>query len=123
MWFSREEIAAAIRVRDLGLDWHPRPGLFVWDENKRITPGSPFQRGVYFLLEVDCFVEYFGGIEELKSNLVWLPTWEQCRTLLATSGTSDEAIARNVFQEQCLERITLYKLLEQRYSTFAKEGH
>ena len=119
MWFSRQEIAVAIRLRDMGLNWHPRPGMYVWDENNRITPGSPFQRGMYFLLETDCFVEYFGGIEELKSSLVWLPTWEQCRMLLAECGTSHQEIALRLCQGQCLERIALYRLLEQRYTTFA----
>jgi hypothetical protein len=122
MWFNREEIAVAIRLRDMGLDWCPRPGLFVWDQSERIRPGSPFQRGVYFLLEVDCFVDYLGGIDALQKSLVWLPTWEQCRTLLADAGISHQTVAAHLCHKQRLDRITLYNLLEQRYLALAKES-
>ena len=113
MWFNREEMSAAARLRRLGIEWQPRPGLYVWDEQRRIRPGSPFQRGVYFLLDLDCFVNYFGGIAELKQAVVWLPTWEQCRLLLEESGTTSGEIAARLRHKNDLQLLTLYRLLEE----------
>ena len=111
MWFSRQEIAFAFKLRDAGLDWSPYPGSYIWDANKKIRPTSPFQRGVYFLLDVDCFIAFFGGVENLKRAVVWLPTWEQCRIVLEHYGATHQEIASRLRSEKNLERLTLYKLI------------
>lgn len=122
MWFSRAEIAAAVKLRDLGLEWRPQPGLFIWDETHRIRPSSPFQRGVYFLLDVQCFVDYFGGAQQLQQAVVWLPTWEQSRQLLTRCGLEAEEVAVRLRAAESLERIALYRLLVQEYERTASTG-
>ena len=111
MWFSRQEIATAMTLKKMGLQWIPRAGHYVWDAHDSIRPTSPFQRGVFFLLDLECFVQYFGSLDEVKERLVWLPTWEQCRAVLQQSGISNEQVAARLYRQSTVDRLTLYHML------------
>lgn len=55
MRFSQEEMTTAKRLRERGLAWNPHPGHYVWDENGLIEKSSPFQEGIYFILDLKHF--------------------------------------------------------------------
>ena len=113
--FSPAEIDLATRLDRLGLPWTPRVGLYVWDAQCRIRPSSPFQPGVYFFWEVDCFVDYFGSTEALCRSVIWLPTWEQCRQCLAQLGVTSQQVARRLYQQRDFARLPLYEWLLECY--------
>ena len=115
MFFSRAEIDLARQLDQLGLPWMPGVGLYIWDGQRRIRPSSPFQPGVYFLWEVDCFVEYFGSAEALRESVVWLPTWEQCRRCLAEQGVTDQQVSRRLYRHRNFGRLPLYQWLLECY--------
>ena len=77
MPFTRNQINLACQLKEASLAWTPGAGQYVYDRERRIKPGSPFQPQVYFFLDFSCFVEYFGGLSALRESMVWLPTWEQ----------------------------------------------
>jgi hypothetical protein len=116
MRFSQQEIDAARRLRQLGLDWFPAPGHFVFDEAGVIEQPSPFQERVYFILELKHFLRRTGCVDRLKTALFWLPTWHDARDLLQSQEVTDREVAA-VLQnaaaiESRTELLTLYRLLE-----------
>ena len=86
MQFSAQEIHGATQLRDLGLYWEPQPGHYVWDEAGLIELPSPFQDGVYFILDLKHFLRRAGTLDGLKQSMVWLPTWRDARLILHTIG-------------------------------------
>lgn len=84
MEFSEQQIKRAIELKTVGLLWQPQKGQYIFDIHERIGPGSPFQKGVYYLLDIDCFVDYFGSPANLSAFTAWLPTFEEVRSLLKT---------------------------------------
>lgn len=86
MRFTKEQIRLASNLKKIGLGWKPQVGHYAFDCQQKIKPGSPFQDGVYFFLNFPCFVDYFGGIDNLHDSMVWLPTWEQATTLIHAHG-------------------------------------
>ena len=91
MQFTEQQLRHALRLKRLGLPWEPMAGHYAHDFEGKIKPGSPFQPGVYFFLDLPCFVDYFGGTNELRDSMVWLPTWEQAVGLiLGLNGQLDE---------------------------------
>ena len=81
MEFSDQQIKLATELKAAGLPWQPQQGQYIFDIHERIKPGSPFQKGVYYLLDFDCFVDYFGSPTNLAANTAWLPTFEEARSL------------------------------------------
>ena len=75
MRYSAEQISLASELKCLGLPWEPQVGQYVFDKNKICPQSSPFQPGVYFLLDLDCFMQCVGGVERFVDNMVWLPRW------------------------------------------------
>jgi hypothetical protein len=47
---------------------------------------SPFPKRVYFILNVGRFTEILGSTEAVRTQLVWVPTESQARSLLAERG-------------------------------------
>lgn len=82
MEFSDQQIKLAMELKSAGLPWQPRQGQYIFDMHARIKPGSPFQKGVYYLLDFACFVDYFGSPTNLAANTAWLPTFEEANWLL-----------------------------------------
>ena len=116
MRFSQPEIDAARRLRELGLNWSPEPGQFVFDEAGVIEQPSPFQERVYFILELKHFLRRTGSVDRLKSALFWLPTWHDARELLRSQGIADEEVADALIIARAIEGgselSTLFRLLE-----------
>jgi len=72
----------ALELKEAGLAWQPQVGCFVWDHRGVIAHPSPFPKQVYFILSMKRFVAIFGDAEQMKRDLVWLPTWFQARQIL-----------------------------------------
>ncbi len=112
--FTDDEIKKATELKRLGLSWLPRPGHYVWDEEGLIEKSSPFQPRVYFILDLKHFLRRAGSIERLGELLVWLPTWEDIRSILLRLGLTNEMIAQHLQQTCALEtgneRAVLYDL-------------
>ncbi|MEM6472076.1 MAG: hypothetical protein AAF802_21120 [Planctomycetota bacterium] len=95
------------------MPWEPRPGHYVLDLDHIVERASPFQPGVYFILNLDHFERLAGGKDALREKLVWLPTYQQAREILRTIGVADDEqqallIAENAIAENC-ELGTLYQ--------------
>ena len=85
----------ALKMKDLGLNWQPHVGCFVWDPDNWIKPESPFPGRIYFVLSMPRFVEIFGSVEEMARKLVWLPTWHQACLICREIGLTDAAGYKN----------------------------
>jgi hypothetical protein len=72
------------------------PGQFVFDESAMVERESPFQPGVYFVLNYEYFVKIAGGLTSFRENMLWLPTWEQCRVILRERGVDDGRVAQHL---------------------------
>ena len=55
MKFSSQQCALAIQFKEMGLEWEPTVGNYVYDATAAVKPSSPFQEHVYFLLNYDCY--------------------------------------------------------------------
>lgn len=73
-------------LKAAGLVWDPQVGCFVWDPEQTIPAPSPFGNRIYFVLNLNRFLQFYQNIEELRAKLVWLPTWHQARLLLQRMG-------------------------------------
>ena len=82
-----------MQMKQLGLNWQPHVGCFVWDPNGFIKPDSPFPGRIYFILSLPRFIDIFGNIENIAEKLVWLPTWHQARLVCQKLGVSDNTVA------------------------------
>ena len=120
MKFTSEEINLARRLKKLGLSWQPAVGHYVWDEVALIDCESPFHDRVFYILDMKHFLRRAKSIENLRHSLCWLPTWFDCRQILARQGVSESAIAGHLASrsgiENQSERICLYELIEKTLS-------
>ncbi|MBR9987974.1 MAG: hypothetical protein KFF68_18885 [Desulfosarcina sp.] len=82
-------LAAAYRLKTLGLPWSPQVGCFVWDREAVISVPSPFPKRVYFILSMRRFTDIFGSEEKMRQQLVWVPTWYQAVQLCSRLGVAD----------------------------------
>ena len=73
-------------LKAAGLVWDPQVGCFVWDPEQTIPAPSPFGNRIYFVLNLNRFLQFYQNTEELREKLVWLPTWHQARLLLQRMG-------------------------------------
>lgn len=116
--FSRIEIDLARKMRSAGLSWQPSPGQFVLDEQRIVDRESPFQDGVFFILNFDYFMKIAGGEERFVKIMTWLPVWEDCRRILAYLQVSNADVARRISDrhaiEDGIERLCLYELILER---------
>jgi hypothetical protein len=117
MLFLEEEIDVARRLKVAGLPWTPNAGHYVYDPDGLIEQPSPFQPGVYFILDLKHFLRRSETLERLQAALVWLPQWHQARQLLRDQGVSDAEMAERLQTHDALaqrkELVTLYhQLLE-----------
>lgn len=118
--FTQEEINEARRLKTLGLAWTPQPGHYVFDEQKRIEAPSPFQEGVYYILDLKHFLRRVDTIEQLVECMTWLPEWRDARRIAAELGVSDNEAAERLSAERAIETGTellrLYRLIGERLS-------
>lgn len=115
MRFSDEEIQLAQELKAAGLPWQPEPGHYVWDGVPLIEHDSPFHDRVFFILDLKHFLRRSDSMEHLIASMVWLPTWQQVRELLAGLGVSVETIHSRLIESNALakgnERLVLYQVL------------
>lgn len=78
---SEKTLELARKLKELGLDWQPEVGHFVWDPLEVIESPSPFPMRVYFILSMKRFLSIFDSVVSMKSKLVWVPTLHQLRSL------------------------------------------
>lgn len=117
MKFTKAEITKARQLKQLGLDWEPGTGSYVWDEAGIINCESPFHDLVYYILDIKHFLRRADSIEQLKKDLCWLPTWFDARQILdGFEVSADDILARlqadNAFAKQN-ERLCLYQMIEE----------
>lgn len=121
MKFTEQQITLARRFKRLGLAWEPAVGNYVYDAGGAVTPTSPFQEHVYFLLNYDCFMERVGGLERFKAIMMWLPTWSDAREILANLGVTNDEVRDELVRSEALEAgselLQLYKLIASHLST------
>jgi hypothetical protein len=115
MQYTDEEIKLARQLRDEGLFWEPRAGHYVYDETGFCKQPSPFQEGVYFILNYPYFMKAVGGVERFKEIMIWLPTWYDAREILRENGLADQQIVDHLCDEHAIERgterLALYQMI------------
>ncbi|MEM6691973.1 MAG: hypothetical protein AAF664_21270 [Planctomycetota bacterium] len=113
--FDADEVRLARELKRAGMPWQPAPGQFVIDEKNLIQRGSPFQSGVYFILNFERFVTIAGGMSELLESMTWLPTFEQCREILRGLGIDNQMQVDQLSDQRSFEsgreRVDLYRLI------------
>jgi hypothetical protein len=87
--FSKRICELASDLKNLGLNWHPYVGCFVWDRDGFIKAESPFPERIYFILSLPRFIDIFGSVENMVEKLVWLPTWHQARMVYHQLSVTD----------------------------------
>ena len=115
MKFSEREIEIARKLHSLQLQWHPQAGQYVFDLEGIIEKNSPFQTGVYFILDIKHFLRRAGSVEDIKASMCWLPLWEDCRNILKDLDVSWNRIesrltATSAFEND-IERQQLYEII------------
>ena len=100
MRFTAEEIEMARHLRQLGLNWEPRAGHYVYDETGFCQKGSPFQDRVYFY---DYLISQVGGVDRFKQIMLWLPTWHDARETLRSLGVSDAEVNTELQKHGAIE--------------------
>ncbi|MDZ7663801.1 MAG: hypothetical protein U5K27_00455 [Desulfotignum sp.] len=91
--FSHRHTEMAEKLKETGLPFHPHVGCFVWDPQEVIKSPSPFPNRIYFILSLQRFLDIFGNKENIKKQLVWLPTWHQARVLCEKMDIGTDQIA------------------------------
>ena len=95
--FTQPLLNAAEALKAASLPWTPRVGCFVWDPQQKIEAPSPFPLRVYFVLNMQRFINILGSVRAMQEQLVWLPTWYQAIQLCARYGlTTTQAAPRPV---------------------------
>lgn len=113
--FSPTEIELAQRMHREGLAWTPAPGDYVLDVGGVVEKPSPFQDGVFFILNHDYFMTLLGGPAAFAREMVWLPTWEQARKILFDAQVAAAAVSSRLAEDNAIElgteRETLYRMI------------
>mgnify|MGYP006288787937 FL=1 len=84
--FDQRVYDAAEALKTAGLSWRPHVGCFVRDPEVVIPELSPFPDRVYFILNLNHFIQRFGSIEAVTERTVWIPTLHQCWEILSKRG-------------------------------------
>ena len=115
MIFSEQEIEIAKKIHELDLQWQPKAGQYVFDLKGVIEKSSPFQTGVYFILDIKHFLRIVGPIEEIKAAMCWLPLWEDCRNILKNLAIPWNQIENRLNKKSAFqkgrERLVLYEMI------------
>jgi hypothetical protein len=90
--FDRKICDLALELKQAGLRWKPHVGCFVWDHQELINTPSPFPHHIYFILNLNRFINIFKDADGIISQLVWIPTWHQARQLAHQLGVPEESV-------------------------------
>ena len=115
MKFSEKEIEIAQKLKELGFEWTPAPGDYVYDIEGLIEKKSPFQERVYFILDIKHFLRRAGSVEGITKAMCYLPLWEDCRVILKSLSVPwqkiyEKLIEKNAFINE-IERSVLYEII------------
>ena len=89
--YSDENIELARAFADrIRPHWTPAAGHYVYDLHDRVDKSSPFQPGVYFVINYAYFITLLGGVDAFRDAMVWLPTLEQSVSMLRKFGGTSE---------------------------------
>ena len=115
MKFSEREIEIAQKLHALNFQWNPQAGNYVFDIKGIIDKNSPFQTGVYFILDIKHFLRVAGSLEGIKDSMCWLPLWEDCRKILTSlripwDQVENRLLENSAFQKDS-ERLALYEMI------------
>ncbi|MBX7246980.1 MAG: hypothetical protein K1X53_15895 [Candidatus Sumerlaeaceae bacterium] len=115
MQFDNKTIAMARKLRDLGLAWDPAPGQYVFDDRGILHHPSPFQEGVYFILDLEHFLKSTGTMQNFRASMFWLPTWNESIEILERLGVTRQDISRNMTEQNAIsnrsELMVLYHMI------------
>ncbi len=89
----------AVDLKAVGLNWIPRVGHYVWDNTGIISYPSPFPNRIYFILNINRFLDIFQSIDRMTEQLVWLPTWHQAQEICSDLKI-DNTLLKTKFCEQ-----------------------
>lgn len=112
--FTIQVCQLAKQVKLAGLQWQPHVGCFVWDETGKIKAPSPFPGDIYFILNLGYFKRILGSMEDIKNELIWLPTWHQARLICKEFDISDEDVYGAISAKESNELpdiLELYRLI------------
>jgi len=119
--FDEQICYAAERLKMFGLPWEPHAGCFVRDPQGFIQAPSPFPNRIYFILNLNRFLDIFHTVEQMKNHLVWLPTWHQARMLCRNYGVTDELLLKDIANAHPMNpQIELLMLYERLVSAIEK---
>jgi hypothetical protein len=90
--FNLQILGLALEMKTAGLKWRPHVGCFVWDHLQKIEVPSPFPNQVYFILNLNRFLNIFKDMGNIISELVWVPTWHQARLIVQDLGLPESGI-------------------------------
>ena len=93
--FDERICRLAADLKNLGLNWQPHVGCFMWDPQNVIKIESPFPDKIYFILSLPRFIDIFGSVADIAEKLVWLPTWHQARLLCQRLGVREDDLAED----------------------------
>ena len=115
MKFSEQEIEIAKKLHELNVKWKPQAGQYVYDLKGIIEKSSPFQTGVYFILDIRHFIQRAGSVEGIKTAMYWLPLWEDCRNILKRLDIPWDQIENRLNKKSAFqngsERLVLYEMI------------
>jgi hypothetical protein len=115
MKFSEREIEIAKKLHELDIQWQPKACQYVFDIKGIIEKSSPFQTGVYFILDIKHFLRRAGSVEDIKAAMCWLPLWEDCRDILKSLDIPWNRVENRLKEisafENDRERLVLYEII------------
>ena len=91
--FDERHCRLAVSLKEAGLPWNPHVGCFVYDPVQHIEVPSPFPNRIYFILNLGHFLRLLGTVDDVRKQLIWLPTWHQARLLCTQVGLNDGAVS------------------------------
>ena len=115
MLFSEREIEIAKQLHELNMQWQPQSGQYVFDMKGIIEKPSPFQKGVYFILDIKHFLKRGGSVAGIKAAMCWLPLWEDCRNILKSLeipwNQIENRLTESLAFQNNRERLLLYEIV------------
>ena len=115
MKFTERKIEIAKKLNELEIQWQPQAGQYVFDLKGIIEKSSPFQAGVYFILDIKHFLRRAGSVEDIKAAMCWLPLWEDCREILKSLQVPWNRVENRLNNisafENDRERLVVYEMI------------
>jgi hypothetical protein len=113
--FNETHCRLAGEMKTAGLRWTPQVGHYVWDNTGVINYPSPFPNRIYFVLNIQRFLDIFQTIDSMIGDLVWLPNWHQARDVCKDLQIDDKYIMEKCFRQSGFEKEkdleTIYRII------------